>query len=83
VHAEGWLEGVRAARAAIKAAAAPWWPHAREYLEGWMDAATLQPIDPVRLSETRTAYVKGYAAGAKQYERAIGSGGDGGGYDAE
>jgi hypothetical protein len=40
------------------------------------------------LAETRTPYVKGYAAGAKQYELALGAslggGGDGGaGYDAE
>jgi len=49
-----------------------------EYFAGWMDAATLQPIDPVRLAESSTRYARGYAAGAKQYELALL-----GGYDAE
>lgn len=74
-YAQGWMDAVRAARTAMRVAGS-WKPD--EYYEGWMDAATLQPVDPARLAESRSRYARGYAAGAKQYEL-----GQRGGYDAE
>jgi hypothetical protein len=64
------MDAVRAARSAMREFGSL---KPDEYLEGWMDAATMQPVDPIRLAE-RTRY----AAGAKQYELALI-----GGYDAE
>jgi hypothetical protein len=84
-YAEGWMDAVRAARAARTGL----WK-AGEYFDGWLDAVTLQPVDPARLGSSKS-YARGYAAGAKQYERAVSgaagsaasSGAAGNGYDAE
>lgn len=75
VYAQGWMDAVRAVRSAMRAAGS--WK-VDEYFLGWIDAATLQPIDPIRLVPSKAPYARGYAAGAKAYEIA-----HHGGYDAE
>ena len=74
-YAQGWTDAVRAVRSAMRAAGS--WK-VDEYFQGWMDAATLQPIDPIRLVPSKSRYARGYAAGAKAYELA-----QRGGFDAE
>lgn len=70
-YADGWSEGVRAARAALRKARRGGVLRSDNYVDGWMDAATLQPVDPVRLAEMGTRYARGYADAAKQYEAAM------------
>lgn len=74
-YLRGWDEAMRAVVAAMKRGGS-WKPD--DYFDGWMDAVTLQPIDPIRLATTRSRYARGYAAGAREYELA-----HRGGYDAE
>src|SRR5688500_20212971 len=71
-YAQGWMDAVRVTRTA-----SPIGRKADEYYAGWMDAETLQPIDPVRLAESSTRYARGCAAGAKPYELYILGGRDG------
>jgi hypothetical protein len=74
-YLRGWDEAMRAVVAAMQRGGC-WKPD--DYFDGWMDAVTLQPIDPIRLATTRSRYARGYAAGAREHELA-----HRGGYDAE
>jgi hypothetical protein len=66
-YLRGWQEAMRAVLAAMQRGGS-WKPD--EYFDGWIDAVTLQPVDPIRLATTRSRYARGYTAGALEYELA-------------
>lgn len=74
-YLQGWTDAMRSVLAAMQKGGS-WKPD--DYFDGWMDAVTLQPVDPIRLTTTLSRYARGYSAGAREYELA-----HRGGYDAE
>lgn len=74
-YQNGWTDAMESVRAAMRKGGS--WK-ADEYFEGWMDAVTLQAVDPIRLAPSRSRYARGYAAGAQEYDVA-----QRGGYDAQ
>jgi hypothetical protein len=74
-YLQGWTEAMRSVFAAMQKGGS-WKPD--DYFDGWMDAVTLQPVDPIRLTTTLSRYARGYSAGARAYELA-----HRGGFDAE
>jgi hypothetical protein len=63
-YLRGWTEAIQAMRAALDDSGA----NDSEYVEGWLDAVTLAPVDALRLAKTRSRYARGYAAGASKYD---------------
>lgn len=62
----GWSQAMQAVRAALSRGRES---KADEYFEGWIDAVTLGPVDAMRLTKSRSRYARGYAAGARQFDR--------------
>lgn len=66
-YLRGWDEAMRSVLAAMQKGGS-WKPD--DYFDGWVDAVTLQAVDPIRLATTRSRYARGYSAGAREYELA-------------
>jgi hypothetical protein len=74
-YLQGWTDAMRSVLGAMQRAGSC---KPDDYFDGWVDAVTLQPVDPVRLTTTLSRYARGYSAGAREYELA-----HRGGFDAE